>query len=126
MAHDLAVYWETRTDPATGRVRYFQECSGCTLRAFPCAPVLPRAITLRGRDPHTERVYLLQVDSERERPHPLAPPRGKLPVVLPSGWYATAAPTGEVYFVRSPPGRPRGKQRPSLTARRPCTTTPHR
>jgi hypothetical protein len=100
MAHDLAVYWETRTDPATGRVRYFQECSGCTLRAFPCAPVLPRAITLRGRDPHTERVYLLQVDSERERPHPLAPPRGKLPVVLPPPWYAAAADGGKVFFAR--------------------------
>jgi hypothetical protein len=98
IVNDLGVYWEAPVDPRTGKEYYYQESSGRTLREFPCTPVPPRHLSLRG----------------------------KLPVVLPSGWYATAAPTGEVYFVRSPPGRPRGKQRPSLTARRPCTTTPHR
>jgi hypothetical protein len=75
IVQDLAVYWETILD-GEGTPYYFNERSNETRRDKPWEAVPSKTPGVS---------------------------RGKLPVMLPQGWYAAADPTGVVYFVQEDP-----------------------
>jgi len=78
IVNDLGVYWETLLDK-DGEKYFFQEKTNKTQYSTPVISVASR----------TSSVV-----------------RAKLPVMLPSGWYAAVASSGEVYFVKDAPPAP--------------------